>query len=180
MISGVKPKFNDNDSGVGLELLLHNAAFFAAATMCHYELAPRPPQPAIPHDLLPHHVVRRCTRGGIFNSLIAPVVFLHAYEYRVTLNLACLMVPHLNPLTQDDKEAKMTKTTALAADAAVNLASVEPDRCTPAAGSCGSVDHLTSGNKRAARCSISPCPRSWGWPVTNSTTPAVRLGTCWP
>ncbi len=33
--------------------------------------------------------------GGIFNSLVAPLVFPHAYEYPIVLILGCLMVPKL-------------------------------------------------------------------------------------
>lgn len=113
LISGVNP-------GVGLSLLLHLMTFFAAALMCHYELARDRPSPQY---LTTYFLIMSFggVLGGIFNSLVAPVVFVHAYEYPLALIVACLMVPHLNPLTQDDKEAKMSKETALAADLAVNL-----------------------------------------------------------
>lgn len=114
LLSGVDP-------GVGWRLLLHMLTFFAAALMCHYELARDRPSPQY---LTTYFLIMSFggVLGGILNSLLAPIIFAHAYEYRLALNLACLMVPHLNPLTQDDKEAKMSKETALAADAAVNLA----------------------------------------------------------
>jgi hypothetical protein len=110
LISGVNP-------GVGLSLLLHMLTFFAAALMCHYELARDRPSPQY---LTTYFLIMSFggVLGGIFNSLLAPILFAHSYEYRIALNLACLMVPHLNPLTQDDKEAKMSKETALVAEMA--------------------------------------------------------------
>ena len=106
------------DPGIGIKLLLHNLTFFAAALMCHYELARDRPAPQY---LTTYFLIMSFggVLGGIFNSLLAPVIFQHAYEYPLALLFACLMVPNLNPLTQDDKEAKMSQEGALAADAAI-------------------------------------------------------------
>ncbi len=113
MISGVNP-------GVGLQLLLYNMTFFAAALMCHYELAHDRPAPQY---LTTYFLIMSLggVLGGIFNSLVAPVVFTHAYEFDLALIVACLMVPNLNPLTQDEKKTKMTQEGALVADMAVGL-----------------------------------------------------------
>lgn len=110
MISGVKP-------GTGLELLLYNLTFFAAALMCHYELARDRPSPQY---LTQYFLIMSFggVLGGIFNSLVAPLVFPQAYEFPLALIIACLMVPSLNPLTQDEKEAKMSQGAAVAADVA--------------------------------------------------------------
>ena len=113
LISGVNP-------GVGLSLLLHLLTFFAAALMCHYELARDRPSP---QHLTTYFLVMSFggVLGGIFNSLLAPVLFTDDYEYKLVLVLSCLMVPRLSPLDQDETETKMSNETALAADLAVNL-----------------------------------------------------------
>lgn len=87
MISDVKP-------GTGLELLLYNLTFFAAALMCHYELARDRPSPQY---LTQYFLIMSFggVCGGIFNSLVAPLVFTHAYEFPLALIVACLMVPKL-------------------------------------------------------------------------------------
>ena len=113
LISSVNP-------GVGLTLLLHLLTFFAAALMCHYELARDRPSPKF---LTTYFLIMSFggVLGGIFNSLLAPILFAQEYEYKLVLIISCLMVPRLNPLDQDEKETKMSNETALAADLAVNL-----------------------------------------------------------
>ena len=54
----------------------------------------RPPEPAVPDRVLPIMSVGGML-GGVFNSLVAPLVFVHAYEYKLVLIIACLMVPKL-------------------------------------------------------------------------------------
>ena len=73
LISGVDP-------GIGIKLLLHLLTFFAAALMCHYELARDRPSPQY---LTTYFLIMSLggVLGGIFNSLLAPLVFQHAYEY---------------------------------------------------------------------------------------------------
>ncbi len=118
MISDVKP-------GTGLELLLYNMTFFAAALMCHYELARDRPSPQY---LTQYFLIMSFggVCGGIFNSLIAPLVFTHAYEFPLALIVACLMVPMLNPLDNDEEESKMSGNTALAADVATGVTAMNP------------------------------------------------------
>jgi hypothetical protein len=74
LISGVDP-------GIGLKLLLHNLTFFAAALMCHYELARDRPAPQY---LTTYLLIMSFggVLGGIFNSLVAPLVFTHATNIR--------------------------------------------------------------------------------------------------
>ncbi len=113
MISEVQP-------GVGVTLLLYNLTFFAAALMCHYELARDRPSPQY---LTTYFLIMSLggVLGGIFNSLLAPLLFSQAYEFPLVLIVACLMVPQLNPLENDEKESKMSKDTALAADVAMGV-----------------------------------------------------------
>jgi hypothetical protein len=94
MISKVNP-------GMGVELLLHLITFFAAALMCHYELARDRPSP---EHLTTFFLLMSVggVLGGIFNSLVAPVIFTHAFEYELVLIIACLLVPRLT----EDEDAK--------------------------------------------------------------------------
>ena len=109
MISEVKP-------GVGLELLLYNLTFFAAALMCHYELARDRPSPQY---LTTYFLIMSLggVLGGIFNSLVAPLVFRHAYEFPLALIVACLMVPKLLPSGDEADGAAPTPDAATAAKA---------------------------------------------------------------
>ena len=87
MISGVTP-------GTGISLLLHLGTFFFAALMCHYELArDRPGVKYLTEFFLLMSVGG--VLGGLFNSIIAPLVFPLAYEYPVALIVACMLVPKL-------------------------------------------------------------------------------------
>jgi hypothetical protein len=106
MISEVNP-------GVGISLLLYNLTFFAAALMCHYELARDRPSPQY---LTTYFLIMSLggVLGGIFNSLLAPVVFTLAYEFPLALVIACLMVPKL--ITEEDKAAEKAAAEKAAAE----------------------------------------------------------------
>ncbi|MBA4187777.1 MAG: hypothetical protein C0467_07135 [Planctomycetaceae bacterium] len=93
LISGVDP-------GHGVKLILHMLTFFAAALMCHYELARDRPAPQY---LTGFFLLMSLggVLGGVFNALVAPLVFPHPYEYPIALIIACLMVPKL----LEDKDA---------------------------------------------------------------------------
>ena len=71
---------------------LHLLAFFAATMVCHGELARLRPRAS---DLTTYYlaVAAGGVLGGIFNALIAPVVFSRVVEYPLGLFLACLCVP---------------------------------------------------------------------------------------
>jgi hypothetical protein len=78
-----------------LEIILYNATFFFVALMCHYELAVDRPKNV---SYLTKYFLMMSVGGvlgGVFNALIAPIIFPVAYEFYVTLVLACLMVPNL-------------------------------------------------------------------------------------
>jgi hypothetical protein len=108
MLSEVKP-------GTGLELLLYNLTFFAAAMMCHYELARDRPSPQY---LTTYFLIMSFggVLGGIFNSLLAPIIFTQSYEFPLALIIACFMVPKLIPGEDEDgagaKPAASTATTS--------------------------------------------------------------------
>jgi hypothetical protein len=80
---------------ISMELMLYMVAFFAAALMCHYELARDRPSPQYLTNFFLLMSVGGVL-GGVFNSLVAPVIFPYAYEFPLILMIACLMVPRLN------------------------------------------------------------------------------------
>ena len=94
LISGVDP-------GYGVKIILHLLTFFAAALMCHYELARDRPEA---QHLTGFFLLMSLggVLGGTFNALVAPLVFPHPYEYPIALIIACLMVPKL---LETDKDA---------------------------------------------------------------------------
>jgi hypothetical protein len=75
-------------------MLLHLLLFFAAALFCHGELArSRPPVEHLTEFYL--WMSLGGVLGGLFNVLIAPLVFNMVAEYPLEIALACLFVPHL-------------------------------------------------------------------------------------
>ncbi len=71
---------------------LHLLAFFLAAMVCHGELARR--RPSVRH-LTEFYLAISVggVLGGVFNSLVAPVVFDRVVEYPLAIVLACLALP---------------------------------------------------------------------------------------
>jgi len=102
MISDVNP-------GYFIKMVLHILTFFAVALMCHYELARDRPSP----EYLTKFFLLMSVGGvlgGIFNSLLAPLIFPYAYEYPLVLVISCLMVPRL--LTEGtDEEVRFPRST---------------------------------------------------------------------
>jgi hypothetical protein len=98
-----------SDTSAGNKLLIpfHLAYFFVAALMCHNQLAAD--RPSTKH--LPEFYVWFSlggVAGGIFNALIAPLIFTSVVEYPLMMLLACLMLP--------PKEAETNKQRALRLD----------------------------------------------------------------
>lgn len=87
MLTGLPPAF-----GI-VGLVLHLVAFFVAAMVCHGELVQRRPAAA---DLTEFYVWMSVggVLGGIFNALLAPMIFSGVYEYPVALILAGLLQVH--------------------------------------------------------------------------------------
>ncbi len=85
--SGIKPP-------IGGAIALHLLGFFAIAMVCHGELArTRPPT----RYLTQFYFLMSLggVLGGIFNALVAPLVFDGIAEYPIALILACLLLPPL-------------------------------------------------------------------------------------
>jgi hypothetical protein len=78
--------------GARIFILLHLLYFFAAALMCHSQFAKERPSTA--H--LPEYYFWFSLGGvvgGVFNALIAPVIFNSVIEYPLVMLLACMFLP---------------------------------------------------------------------------------------
>ena len=75
-----------------LQMLLHLCGFFFTALVCQQALAARRPEPA---RLTEFYLLMSAggVVGGIFNALLAPVIFNSVIEYPLVLVLACLTRP---------------------------------------------------------------------------------------
>ena len=77
---------------IWLIISLHLVMFFVAAMVCHGELAAdRPPTSVLTEYYL--WMSFGGALGGLFNALIAPVIFSTAMEYPLAMILACLLRP---------------------------------------------------------------------------------------
>jgi spermidine synthase len=76
-------------------ILLHLVVLFAVAMVCHGELART--RPAARH-LTKFYLLMSIggVLGGLFNALVAPVIFTSLAEYKVALVLAALLIPRLD------------------------------------------------------------------------------------
>jgi hypothetical protein len=85
-----------DSSGRGSRILIifHLAYFFFAALMCHSQLAADRPGPT---HLGQFYVWLSLggVLGGVFNALLAPLVFKSVIEYPLAIVLACLLLPKL-------------------------------------------------------------------------------------
>ena len=89
MTSHVKTKFS-------WLILLHMSTFFVVAMVCHGELAHDRPSP---RWLTKFYLLMSLggMLGGLFNALVAPIVFTFTSEYPITLVLGCLLLPAMFP-----------------------------------------------------------------------------------
>ncbi len=99
--------FLSGESGPSLPLFALNlAAFFATGLLCHQMLARlRPPPARLTEFYL--FVALGGALGGVFNALIAPVVFSRVVEYPLILVLACMLRPGALPTRKDWPAALM-------------------------------------------------------------------------
>lgn len=78
-----------------MQLVLPLVGLSIVALCCHGELAlSRPPTDRLTIFYLLMSIGGAL--GGLFNALIAPVIFLDLYEYAIVLVLACMIVPSLD------------------------------------------------------------------------------------
>jgi hypothetical protein len=79
---------------MGWQFAAHLATLFIVAMVCHGELAKnRPPARHLTAFYLCMSIGG--TLGGIFNALLAPVIFLSVAEYSLVIVIACLLLPSL-------------------------------------------------------------------------------------
>jgi spermidine synthase len=86
------PTLGKSSSNEIWTLPLHLAAYACAAVLCHCELAQAKPS-ARRATLFFFVVACGGALGGVFNSLLAPMLFSDIYEYPIGLALACLALP---------------------------------------------------------------------------------------
>lgn len=74
-------------------IVLHLGAFFVVALACHLELAAsRPPAEALTEFYL--WLSAGGAVGGIFNAIVAPLIFVNPFEYPLAALSACLLLPN--------------------------------------------------------------------------------------
>jgi hypothetical protein len=85
--------------------LLHLLFFFVAALMCHGRLADDRPHPA---RLAEYYLWMSVggALGGLFNALVAPVVFERVVEYPLSVVLACALLPAGRRNANDEGDAR--------------------------------------------------------------------------
>ncbi|HEU4770465.1 MAG TPA: fused MFS/spermidine synthase, partial [Pyrinomonadaceae bacterium] len=93
-------------SGSRVLVLMHLAYFFFAALMCHTQLADDRPGP---QHLAQFYVWLSLggVLGGIFNAIVAPLVFSAVVEYPLAILLSCLLLPGLKNGTTGLKERRL-------------------------------------------------------------------------
>ena len=92
--------------GSRMLVLLHLAYFFFAALMCHSQLADDRPGP---QHLAQFYVWLSLggVLGGIFNAIVAPLVFRAVVEYPLAILLSCLLLPGLKLGASGIKEKRL-------------------------------------------------------------------------
>ena len=91
-------------------IVLHLVSFFVVALACHSALAAsRPPAESLTEFYL--WLSAGGALGGLFNALLAPVIFVNPYEYPLAVLSACLLLP--NALTAENSRASSGVRTAI-------------------------------------------------------------------
>ena len=85
-------------------IFLHLLAFFMVAMVCHGEIASDRPNP---HHLTQFYlwISLGGVLGGVFNALLAPVIFSGVWEYPLTLVIAGLLLPLSKPADQSGRRS---------------------------------------------------------------------------
>jgi spermidine synthase len=96
-----------------LVIAIHLLVFFVIALVCHGELARRRP-PVVHLTAFYLWISVGGVLGGIFNVLVAPVLFSRLWEYPIVLTLACLARPWPRaPFTGRNVAVSLLRTAAL-------------------------------------------------------------------
>jgi len=86
----------NNDVNIILQFGLHLTAFFVTALLCHLELARLRPSTEYLTEFYLYLSVGGAL-GGVFNALLAPIIFEDVIEYPLVLIAACLLRPGILP-----------------------------------------------------------------------------------
>jgi hypothetical protein len=105
---------------IWLLIALHLAVFFVAAMVCHGAIARDRPAPA---HLTEFYLWMSAggVLGGLFNALLAPLLFTTVIEYPLVLVLACLVL-------ETNDQGRTTKGNSERADGGVRPSSARPER----------------------------------------------------
>jgi hypothetical protein len=95
-------------------IVLHLSAFFVVALACHMELAAsRPPAESLTEFYL--WLSAGGAVGGMFNALVAPLVFVNPFEYPLAALSACLLLPNALPSRSPKQRSPLLRIAGLAA-----------------------------------------------------------------
>ncbi len=95
MLSEIKPKITYN-------IMLHLLLMFVVSMVCHGEMVrDRPPTKYLTEFYM--WMSFGGVLGGIFNALIAPVIFNSLAEYSLAMVLACMLLPPLVPSEEEEQ-----------------------------------------------------------------------------
>ncbi|MDT7542126.1 MAG: hypothetical protein QOE33_2030 [Acidobacteriota bacterium] len=86
-------------------IAIHLIFFFVAALMCHGRLADDRPQPAHLAEFY-LWLAAGGALGGLFNAIIAPVIFDRIIEYPLVVVAACALIPRRAPASSDEPRAR--------------------------------------------------------------------------
>ncbi len=104
-----------------LHIVVHLLALFWIGLVCHGELArDRPPAERLTEFYFWLSVGG--VLGGMFNALVAPLLFPGVWEYPIVLVLACLLRPAPNPMRNAECRMQNDRNSALAFDWALPAA----------------------------------------------------------
>jgi hypothetical protein len=97
---------DNSGSGSRVLVLFHLTYFFFAALMCHMQLADDRPGP---QHLAQFYVWLSLggVLGGIFNAIVAPLVFRTVVEYPLAILLSCLLLPGLKAGPSELKQRRL-------------------------------------------------------------------------
>ena len=96
-----------------LMIVLHLLVFFVAAMVCHGAIARDRPAPAHLTEFYLWMSVGGVL-GGLFNALLAPLLFTTVVEYPLVLVLACLLLETRTPnMAASDQHAQTARRLAL-------------------------------------------------------------------